>query len=210
MKPLRRVISDPGIYGLLLLNLFFIYEFREDPSIYSTIVLLYWIQSVLIGVFNFVELLTTSNIQAGDFKMNNVPVDPKKGTGCYSIFFLCHFQFFHIAYIFFLSSMLKWNTIDYAYVKTAVLGILLSLVIIFIQHKIRYKTEAPKLGAMFFSPYLRIVPMHFMILIPAFLELSPAIIFLVLKTIFDLIGHIISTPYYWKKETLVTGEYVAR
>jgi hypothetical protein len=53
---------------------------------------------------------------------------------------------------------------------------------------------------MFFLPYLRIIPMHFMILIPAFLNLKPALIFLVLKGIFDVVGHVIVTRWYWVKE----------
>ena len=94
------MISDPSLYLLILLNLFFIYEYKDDPLKYTTIIWVFWCQSVLIGLFNFIELLTTKNAEAQGFKMNDKPVDPKKARGCYSFFFLFHYQFFHFVYLY--------------------------------------------------------------------------------------------------------------
>ena len=84
--------------------------------------------------------------------------------------------------------------------KYASLALTANLIIAFIRRTQEYKIRTPNLGTMFFLPYLRIIPMHFMILIPAFLNLKPALIFLVLKGIFDLVGHVIVTGWYWVKE----------
>jgi hypothetical protein len=59
---------------------------------------------------------------------------------------------------------------------------------------------------MFFTPYLRIVPMHLTILLPKFLGWTPGLTFLILKTIFDVVGHLVTTKYYWNKEEKIEGE----
>lgn len=200
MKPLKKILTDPALYALVILNIIFISEYKDDPKQYTTIVWVFWCQSVLIGVFNFIELLTTKTVESKGFKMNNVPVDPKKSRGCYSFFFLFHYEFFHFAYFIFLIVQLGFRDIDGSFLKLALLGITLNLVIAFIQNKQDYKKHLPNLGTMFFLPYLRIVPMHMMILLPAFFNWRPALVFLILKGVFDVIGHLITTRWYWVKE----------
>ena len=199
MNSFKKVFSDPALYVLIILNLYFIYEYKADPSQYNTIVWLFWCQSVLIGLFNFFELLTTSNVKAGNFKMNDQPVDPKKGTGCYSWFFLFHYQFFHLVYFIFLATQTGFKNVDFGFFQYALIGLLVNQMVTFIRNKLAYAKQAPDLGYMFFLPYLRIIPMHFTILLPAFLNWEPAMIFLILKAVFDVVGHIITTRYYWKK-----------
>lgn len=199
MNTFKKIFSDPALYVLIVLNVFFIYEYKDDPSKYTTIIWLFWCQSVLIGLFNFIELLTTSNAEAGSFKMNDKPVDPKKGRGCYSWFFLMHYQFFHLVYFIFLATQTGFKNIDGEFFKYALLGLFVNQVVVFIRHKQFYKTQAPNLGYLFFLPYLRIIPMHFTILLPAFMNWQPAMIFLILKGIFDVLGHILTTQVYSKK-----------
>ena len=197
MKPLTRILTDPYIYILILMNLYFIYEYKDDPKKYTSIIWLFWVQSVLIGLFNFLELYTTKNVDAKDFKLNDQQVDPQRSTGCYSWFFLFHYEFFHLGYFIFLLVLLKFTDIDFSFLKLAFLILLANQIFVFIRHKQEYKREMPRLGTMFFMPYLRIIPMHMMILLPAFMHWQPALVFLILKTVFDVIGHLISTRWYW-------------
>jgi len=74
----RKIFTDPSFYTLILLNIFFIYEYKDDRKNYSTIIWVFWCQSVLIGVFNFLELLTTRTVNSKGFIMNDKPVDPEK------------------------------------------------------------------------------------------------------------------------------------
>ncbi len=53
VKPLLKVLKDPSIYALIAFNIFFIYKYKDDPGKYTTIIWLYWCQSVLIGLFKF-------------------------------------------------------------------------------------------------------------------------------------------------------------
>ena len=72
----------------------------------------------------------------------------------------------------------------------------------FIQHKRFQKDHEVDISKMFFLPYLRIVPMHLMILGPAFLGWEPSTIFLVLKTVADLIMYLITVPHEKGRRTL--------
>ena len=177
MIAFRKIFTDPSFYALILLNIFFIYEYKDDPKNYSTIIWVFWCQSVLIGVFNFLELLTTQTVNSKGFTMNDKPVDPEKSRGCYSFFFLFHYEVFHLVYFFFLVVQLGAKSIDVSFLKYASLALTANLIIAFIRRTQEYKIRTPNLGTMFFLPYLRIIPMHFMILIPAFLNLKPALIF---------------------------------
>jgi len=47
-------------------------------------------------------------------------------------------------------------------------------------------------------PYVRIVPMHLMILAPAFFGMSPSAVFLILKTLADIIFFFLSRNLYKK------------
>jgi hypothetical protein len=96
--------------------------------------------------------------------------------------------------------LLDFRNIDFSFIKLALLAVLVNTIISFIKNKIDYKNHPPNLDTMFFLPYLRIVPMHLMILLPAFLGWQPSLVFLVLKAIFDVLGHLITTRWYWRNE----------
>lgn len=199
MSPLQKILRDPAIWTLLLLNLLFIYEFRNDPSQYTSIIWLYWCQSVLIGVFNFLDMITIKNVNA-DVTVNGKPATKAQAKGCFPLFFLVHYGIFHCVYLVFLMMDFKLSDTNFSYLRLALAAVLVQQVIHFAQMKTKY-TETPRnLSSMIFSPYLRIVPMHLTILLPKFLGWTPALTFLILKTVFDLVSHIITTKYYWNKE----------
>lgn len=207
MSPFQKIIRDPSVWGLLAMNLAFIYLYRNDATQYTTVVWLYWCQSVLLGVFNFFDMLTVKSPDVSNFTINNKPATQKQAKGCLPFFFLFHYGIFHFVYIFFLVTDFKISDIDFSYWKWALAALFINQVVLFIQNK-NFDREKPRhITGMFFTPYLRIVPMHLTILAPQFLGWTPALTFLVLKTIFDLAGHIISTPYYWNRESQVSKRY---
>jgi len=202
MSPLQKILKDPVFWSLLIINLFFIYEYKNDPNYYTTIIWLFWCQSVLIGVFNFLDMITMKkdSIDVQNFNFNSKQITPMQAKGCLPFFFLVHYSIFHVAYFFFMLVDFRITDINFIYFKFALGGILLQQVIHFTQNKIKYSSVSRNIGRMFFTPYLRVVPMHLTILLPKFLGWTPALTFLILKTIFDLIGHLITTPYYWRNK----------
>jgi hypothetical protein len=196
----QKILRDPSFWALIILNLLFIYEYREDPKQYTTIIWLYWCQSVLLGVYNFFDMLTLKKVKIEDMTMNDKPITAREAKGCLPVFFLFHYGIFHLVYFVFLAVDLKFSDVNFSLIKMALAGILLNMVIQFVQNKTKYADIPRNLGYMFITPYLRIIPMHLTILLPKFIGWTPALTFLILKTIFDVIGHLITTPYYWNKE----------
>jgi Family of unknown function (DUF6498) len=201
MKPLQKILRDPAFWALMAFNIILIAEYRDDPKYYTTLVWLFWIQSVVIGLFNFFDMLTLQKVEIGNFTINDEVPGPAKAKGCLSFFFLVHYGGFHIGYLVFLFITFKFTAIDFTVLKMAFLGLLASSLIQFIQNKTVYRSVPRSITKMFFIPYLRIVPMHLTILLPEFMHWQPGLTFLVLKTIFDLIGHLATTAYYWKDKT---------
>ena len=153
---------------------------------------------MLIGLFNFVDILTVKNIIAGSMELNDSPVkSTAKTKGCAASFFAVHYGTFHFAYGIFILVYSKL-AIDFRFVLIGLAAFSLNLVVQFIRNKQWQQTHSVNLGAMFFLPYLRIVPMHLMILGPAFLHWQASTIFLVLKTAADVIMYLI-TSLAWCK-----------
>lgn len=177
---------DPTLYFLLGFNGYCIYYYHENPSAFGDILMLYWGQSVMIGIFNFLDLLTTKNVIAGSMKMNDKPIDNNTGTGCAAFFFLFHYSFFHVVYLVFIVAA-NHSGMHPRFIGLGLAIISLELMISFFQKKLRQGKEPVNIGRLFFMPYLRIIPMHLMILLPAFLHIEASVIFLVLKTVADLI-----------------------
>jgi hypothetical protein len=202
MNPLQKILRDPAFWALMGFNIILIVEYRDDPNYYTTLVWIFWVQSVIIGIFNFFDMLTLQKVEVGNFTINDEVPSPAKAKGCLSFFFLVHYGGFHIGYLVFLFISFKFTAIDFYVLKMAFLGLLVSSLIQFIQNKTVYKNVPRSITKMFFVPYLRIVPMHLTILLPQFMHWQPGLTFLVLKAVFDLIGHLATTPYYWKDKTL--------
>jgi hypothetical protein len=171
-------------------------EYIRYPDSIHTILAFYWIQSVLIGVFNFFDILTVSGVKKGSIKINN----QEGGKGCTAFFFLAHYGFFHLVYAIFLRTIIAFPKIQQQYLYIAFLILLMGLILHFIKDKMYYWGKERNIGYMMFFPYLRIIPMHLMILIPSFFNVTNYVVFLVLKTIFDSVMHIVQNRIAYKEE----------
>ncbi len=200
MKPIQKILKDPSFWALMAFNILLIVEYRDDPNYYTTLIWIFWLQSVILGIFNFFDMLTLHKVEIGNFTINNDVPSPGKAKGCLSFFFLVHYGGFHLGYLVFIAIYFKFTAIDFSVLKIALLGLLFSSLVQFIQNKTIYKNVPRSVTKMFFIPYLRIVPMHLTILLPQFLHWQPGLTFLILKAVFDLIGHLATTSYYWKEK----------
>ena len=188
---LQRISKDPGFWFLVLMNSYLIYYYLQQPGEFNTIIWIYWMQSVLIGLFNFFDLMSVRNPDESSMKMNNQPVT-KSNMGCAAWFFLFHFGFFHFVYaIFLLTSNLKGANGKIILITAGIF--LAESTIQLIRKKRIPETEKVNVGKMFMTPYLRIVPMHLVILLPSFLGIAGSLIFLVLKMIADVGMYLLTT-----------------
>jgi hypothetical protein len=196
----KSYFKNPSLLFLLAGNLYCLWYYQHHPGGFVTVVWVYWFQNIIIGLFNFIDLLTIKKFDGSTLKLNDEPVTPAN-KGCMAWFFLVHFGGFHLGYLVFLFIQFRITAIDTNFLLLAVLAFMAEAIVSFIRRKQQEKNTLINIGSLFFLPYLRIVPMHLMILLPAFLNLQPSIVFLVLKTIADLLSFALYQHLFNKSRT---------
>lgn len=191
---------------LIFSNLSIIFFAVIDGISILEILWIYWIQSVIIGIFNFVKILSLKDFSTEGLKANNKPVpESKAGKISTGVFFLVHYGFFHFVYAVFLASGLpmmfntKEESIFSSYFIYAGIIFLTNYIIEFFYY-FKEREPKPNLGKMMFAPYARIIPMHITIIFAGFVTTGGAIFslesgllviifFTLIKTFIDVISH---------------------
>ena len=155
----------------------------------------YWGQSVIIGYFNYRRIMDLNKFSTAGFLINDQPVKPTRETQhLAALFFVLHYGIFHLVYLGFLS-------VDATVVGSfPLLNVLLCIGVFYLNHwfSYRYNREqeqdrVPNIGSIMFFPYIRIIPMHLMIIFGAIFlggSTGALIFFLLLKTAADVAMHI--------------------
>lgn len=156
----------------------------------TTVLWIYWMQSVIIGFFQFSRILSLKKFSTENFKINGQPAQPTTSTKLSTAFFFAfHYGFFHFIYAIFLFNFFTNQLLNFSYLFIGGFIFFLNHLYSFYHNKIADEQKTQNIGTLMFSPYARIVPMHLIIIFGAFLGQSALIIFLLLKTIVDLIMH---------------------
>jgi hypothetical protein len=192
---------DLPLFILILSNIVtIIFAIYQNWSL-ITLMWIFWFQSIIIGIFNFVRILTLKNFSTENFKLNGQNVEPTTSTKYYTaFFFLFHYGFFHVGYLIFLliGSFTHIMNKSLPMSGLSFILILISIAIFFGNHLFsfiyNYEKDSKKvrnIGTIMFFPYARIIPMHLTIVFGLFLINSKfgLIFFLVLKTIADIVMH---------------------
>ena len=188
-----RTFYDPSLLMLLFSNILFGVFFLQSGGGVAVLMWTYWSQSVIIGFFNFLRILTQRNFSTKGLSSNGRPVPhTEKAKRGVAFFFLFHYGFFHFIYFVFLMS----NTTAFDQLKFILIGAL----IFFTNHGFSFfyniskeKNMERNIGSMLFYPYVRIIPMHVMIVFGLFLldGAFSVFMFLVLKITADCAMHIL-------------------
>lgn len=204
----KKPLADVSLWVLVFSNVFTIVLAISEQWNLSTVMWVYWSQSVIIGIFNFVRILQLKAFSVEGFKINGVPAQETKATKISTaFFFLFHFGIFHLVYMVFLlagSPANRETGIPFADMPF----ILLSTGIFFCNHLFSYvlhrretNGHKPNIGAIMFYPYARIIPMHLTILFGGFVG-SALPFFLLLKTGADAVMHTVEhSMFSGKKNT---------
>lgn len=166
---------------------------------------IYWSQSVIIGIFNAVEILMLKEFSTAGFRRGNKPVLPTKAAK-YSTaaFFIFHYGFFHLVYAVFLgaSSLFAGQGSPgrgkgFIFYSAAIF--FARYFVDFVKSRNIERQALPHLGRMMFAPYVRIIPMHLTIILGAFIgaagsfsagaDAAVLALFMGIKTVVDLITH---------------------
>jgi hypothetical protein len=185
-------LISPSALSLLGVNLVVIAFAVIDAWSLPTILASYWVQSVIIGIFQAKKMSDLKVFSTEGLKINDHPVEPTPATRWQVVlFFLLHYGIFHAVYAGFILSAggaPYWP------------DVLLSGGAFFANHLFSYfanrnrpRKSLPNIGSMMFFPYIRIVPMHAFIVLGAFAA-GPGgglVFFLILKTLADGVMHAI-------------------
>jgi len=215
----RNIFADTSLWFLLLSNIITIFFAINENWSLSTIIWIYWFQSITIGFFNFIRILCLKEFSTEGFKINGISAKPTQSTKVFTaFFFLFHYGFFHVVYAIFL----LFGAFSAMYGENSILGtfsamhgnspdatdlkyIFLTAMLFFINHLFSYIYNRPRdtkkqnIGSLMFYPYVRIIPMHIIIMI-SFSSGSSLFFFLMLKTFADIAMHIVEHDIIRKGE----------
>jgi hypothetical protein len=146
----------------------------------ASLMLIYWCQSVLIGVSNVFRMLALKNFFS-TMEMNHQPIAPtKSGQRKLAAFFALHYGMFHAFYLLFIVVLFFGRPLPLGILFwICVASFAINQILAFRDARDQDRQGWVDIGTLFFSPYLRIIPMHLTIVVGPFL-----VVFLHLQTIF--------------------------
>jgi hypothetical protein len=158
------------------------------------LMLVYWIQSVVIGAASFMRILRLERFDVAGFRMNGRPVEETPATRRQvAAFFAMHYGIFHVVYFAFI--------VGTGAGKLGSLAGYLACALVFVvnhgyslrRNLARDSQGRPNIGTLMFLPYARILPMHLTILAGgAFFGGTFAFfLFGFLKTLADVVMHVV-------------------
>jgi hypothetical protein len=190
----RSWLADGSVWSLVGANLLVLALALYLHWSFGSLLMLYWTQSVVIGVASVCRILSLERFSTEGYTVNGRPVEPTPETKRRTaIFFAGHYGFFHLGYLIFLAVIFRREALW-------TWGVTVGAALFVLNHGWSYRRNreldregTPNIGALMFLPYVRILPMHAIILSGAFL--GPAAVgiafFAVLKTAADVAMHVI-------------------
>jgi hypothetical protein len=207
--------------SLIFSNLLVIFFAIVDGISANEVLWIYWSQSVIIGIFNFIKMVTLKDFSTEGFKQGKKQPLPTRATAISSgVFFLFHYGFFHVIYAAFLGAFSEFSHSNGSssgtkYFLLSAGMFFISYLIEFINSRKEQTEELPNIGLIMFAPYARIIPMHLTIILGGFIgaagsifstntNLAIIVLFIGLKTVVDLITHSIDFKKLKKQAATVS------
>jgi hypothetical protein len=185
----RRWLADSSLWSLVAANALVLALALYQHWSFGSLLLLYWAQSVVIGVANVFRILGLERFSTEGYTVNGRPVEATPETQRRTaLFFAVHYGLFHAVYLAFIIGLLRRQPL---WTWTIALGTALFV----LNHVWSYRRNRdldrqgkPNIGALMFFPYIRIVPMHAIILSGALFAPTAfgIALFAVLKTAADV------------------------
>lgn len=200
---MKNIWSDKSFRFLLISNLVVILLAIIENWTFGGMLLAYIIQSMVIGWFNMRRILDSDYTQIDSspevVSGGNLPM----GVGKYllAVFFLMHYGGFHLLYLFLVLMLPMFGVAGGSgvWLPTVIGGIVFAYnhYYSYQYHKQKINSIVPNVPQMMFYPYLRVLPMHIVLIVGAFLiegynlTTFAVVLFLVLKMLVDLLSHYI-------------------
>ena len=189
----RHFWMDLSFWALIVTNLIVIALALIEKWTLGVIMWIYWGQSVAIGISWFFKILALKEFTTEHFQINDKSVQPTPETKVKAaFFFLFHYNFFHLGYLFFLSQKFGLGLFLQAIGAIGIFAIYQTYS--FFYNRKWEAEQKPNIGIMMFFPYARIIPMHLTIIFALEFNTGLALtFFLLLKMLADVIMHIVES-----------------
>src|SRR3989344_9635074 len=113
MDRFKNLLADSSVLSLLFSNLLVIILAIVQKWEVSTVLWVYWMQSIIIGFFQFLKILSLKKFSTENFTVNNQPALPTTKTKLFTaFFFMFHYGFFHFIYAIFLFNFFTNQSVD--------------------------------------------------------------------------------------------------
>lgn len=200
----RNIFRDPEFWAILLFNMMILLGYYTDAASGKTVIVLYYLQSVLIGLQTFIRMIVAG-------------ARANKGFGANfgnAFFFAMHFGGFHLAYFVFIVIIFldMPGPIETKLIAGVCLYMLLNMIFSTVSDVKKDTQNQQTPYGLMFLPYLRILPIHLFIILS--FNVEPAIllevfyIFLLLKTVSDLIFHVLVNKTYKGRRPKATEGWI--
>ena len=191
-EPSPAIAVDGSVWSLVLANVLALaVAWHQDWSA-GSLMILYWLQSVVIGVSNVFRILALDKFSTENFRMNGRHVDPTPAVKWQvAIFFAVHYGFFHFVYLMFLVTDARGEPLIDRWFWLCAAAFALNHWWSYRYNRDIDRQGTPNIGTLMFTPYVRIVPMHLTIIFGGLLGPGAAklLLFGALKTGADVAMH---------------------
>ncbi len=195
----KELLAEVGVVDTLALffsNIIVIVMALVQGWSVAPLLWVYWCQNGIIGLFNWLRMKQLKKFSTDGLKQDEVYVKPtKKSKRDITNFFLLHYGVFQLFYLFFL---VKFTD---PVPSEVVISMIIGVAIFLFNHAFSYRKNLkmdlstnPNIGNMMFFPYFRVIPMHLVMFVGAWVgprSVMVLLFFLLLKTIVDMLMHII-------------------
>src|SRR5438067_9337311 len=190
----RGWLSDSSVWSLVAANSVALGLALYQHWSLASLLILYWAQSIIIGVANVFRILNLERFSTANFTINNRPVEPTPQLKRQAArFFALHYGVFHAVYLGFIVAFPRGEALWTWPLALGVAVFALNHLWSYRRNRAADRQGTPNIGILMFMPYGRIVPMHAIVL--SGLVFAPTgigiVIFIVLKTAADVAMHIV-------------------
>jgi len=195
---------DGSIWFLLLANALSIAVALHQGWSVVSLMVVYWAQSVIIGAANVFRILALDRFSTENFTVNDRSVEPTPAVKRQTAgFFALHYGIFHVVYLLFLFAESGAVVFREVWFWACVAAFVVNHAWSYRYNRDVDRRGTPNIGTLMFTPYLRIVPMHLMIVFGVFTIKTALglLVFGILKTFADVVMHVVEHKQLQKVST---------
>lgn len=201
-EPAPRLLLDGSVWALIATNAVAIAIAMWNDWSARPLILLYWAQSAIIGIASVFRILALERFATGRFESGGVVFFESEGPTeapttdvkrRVALLLSVVFGLLLLLYYFLISLGPRGGPLDWQWILTGAAAFALNHLWSYRYNRDLDRRGTPNINMLAFMPYLRIVPMHLVVVTGAAYYVdggAPVLFFGVVKTVFDVAMHV--------------------